>query len=237
MKTNNSVSLLFVCSASLALLFSTQLSAQSVLTNVSLYRADSSGAFIGSYFWDQIGGNGVNNVYVFTGSPASPVWLNGANTDTSLKPNYVFSTPGEHVLYFIASSSAQTGYLGVNLWFDDDRTNNRITAVTAYDSGTFSGVNASVTTYNYGNGVSIPSSGSLAYATASYVVTLTGFSATNTSDQVSGTSIGLDSYSDILATATFTVTAVPEPAHFVAIFGVCSLGLVVYRRHRRKKAA
>lgn len=32
------------------------------------------------------------------------------------------------------------------------------------------------------------------------------------------------------------LTAVPEPSTYAAIFGVCALGFVAYRRHRRKKA-
>ncbi len=34
-----------------------------------------------------------------------------------------------------------------------------------------------------------------------------------------------------------TVTAIPEPSTYAAIFGACALGLVAYRRHRLKKAA
>lgn len=233
MKTKIPHGLLSVFSASLALLFGAQLSAQPVLTNVSLYETNAAGSVIGGSYWDQLGPNSANNIYVFNGSLESPTWLNSGNTDLALNPNYAFSTAGDHVLYFTASSPL-TGYLGMNLWFDNNRTNNRITAVAPIGGSTFSVVEASATTYDQASITTVPSSGSLVYATATHTVTLSGFSVTNTTDRVGATSILPDTYGDILATATFTVTAVPEPAHFAAIAGLMFLLFACSKRFRRQ---
>jgi len=37
--------------------------------------------------------------------------------------------------------------------------------------------------------------------------------------------------------ARFSVTAIPEPSTYAALFGVAALGLVAYRRHRAAHAA
>src|SRR5262245_6329490 len=108
--------------------------AQPVLTGVSLYTADASGGAQGSARWNTLGTPDLNyNLYLFTGSTASPTFLNSGNTDASLNPNLAL-TSGSHVIQF-AGQNPVSGYMGINFYFNNSTTN-AITAVVPWDEST-----------------------------------------------------------------------------------------------------
>jgi hypothetical protein len=229
---NKSLSLL----ASAALLLITMpLNAASTLTEVSFYGADNTGMFEGGTYWDSIGTNGAWNTYLFTGSTSSPIWQTSGDNE-NIAPNYEF-TLGENILY-VAADTTFSGYLGINLFFDDNLTYNRITAFVPTDNSTsFQVVAGSVTpTYGYGWGTpyTFPSSGSLSYTANGQIVTLTGFEVISGFDGVSAFNNVSNGDADTVAQLTFTVTAVPEPSTYVGLMGLATLGMVLFRKRFRK---
>lgn len=145
--------------------------AQLTLSGITLFSATANGTQSGLSLWNTRGGDFIYNVYLFTNTVASPAFLNTGNTDASLNPNLDLA-PGSHLIYFSAETEP-SGYLGLNLYFNNDPTN-RITAVVPIDgSNNYSVVPAGVTTYGL-NG-SEPSSGRLFFTIGNHTVSLTDF--------------------------------------------------------------
>ena len=181
---------------------------------------------------------GIFNVYVFTGSTASPVFLNSGNTNASLNPNLTLSA-GPNVISFALQdpNAGAVNYVGLNLYFDGDLANNRISVFVPYDgTSSFAVINSGLNTIGEGNyGFLQPGSGSLSWSANSFLMTVTDMTAgpatPNLVDAFDTEAVGS---TDLFATLTLTVVAVPEPASLGLIFGITLLfgaGL-----HRRKTA-
>jgi hypothetical protein len=203
---------LFVVAASLVATAHAKL----MLTGVSMFGAtNAEGAFNGSYdFWDTIGGDSAYNVYLFTGPTNSPNFLNSGDSDDSLNPR-IDLTPGTHTYQFAidsVDSDPPTPYLGINLFFDNDSTSNRITAVVGNGgSCNFSVVDQNTPTY--GENGETSGSGSLSYTSGELTVTLTAFCISKaTPVLVSGTDATPGSDSDFTGSFTLTVTGAGEAA-------------------------
>jgi hypothetical protein len=179
------------------------------LSGVAMYgAADTNGDWNGSSnVWDTVGGNAAFNVYLFTGSTNSPAWLNSGNTDASLNPALVLS-PGTYVIQFVCDFQGWdpgAPCLGMNLYFNNDSTNNQISAV-APNSGScnFSVVGNAATTY--GEGGATPGSGALSYAFGGLTTTLAGFcTSSNAADLVSAYNNAPGSDPDFTGSFTLTV--------------------------------
>jgi hypothetical protein len=181
--------------------------AQFTLTGVTLYGATADGARRDSSIWNTRGGSDLSyNVYLFTGTVAEPLFLNGGNTDASLNPNLDLA-PGVHIIRF-SGETAPGGNLGLNLYFNNDRTN-RITAFVPIDgSSQYSVVRAGLITFGI-NG-SQPSSGKLSFAVGNLAIVLTDFRVTFPRvDLVGGYAPVPDAGPD--TTGSFTLTVGPRP--------------------------
>ena len=184
--------------------------AQLTFTGITMYGAtNSSGAWNGWYdYWDTVGGNFGFNVYLFTGSTNSPVFLNNGDSSATLNPNLALS-PGTYVIQYACDFHGwdpSTPYLGVNFYFNNDFTDNRISAVVPNNgSDNFAVIGNATMTYGEGNATL--GSGSLSYTSGNVTVTLSDF---NTSasmpNLVSGYNNTPGSESDFVGSFTLTVT-------------------------------
>ncbi|HEX3624026.1 MAG TPA: hypothetical protein VH280_01235 [Verrucomicrobiae bacterium] len=180
------------------------------LTGVSMFGATGpAGNWNGSYdFWDTVGGNQGWNVYLFTGSTNAPSFLNSGDDNDSLNPKLVLK-PGTNTIHYaidFQDSDPSTSCLGINLYFNNDRDTNRISAVVPVGgSDKFTVVSNTVSTYGQDN--PIPGSGSLSYTAGGWKATLTDFrTSSDTPKLVSGTDTSPGSDSDYIGSFTLTVT-------------------------------
>jgi hypothetical protein len=184
--------------------------AQPVLSGVSLYVGSSDGTPGWKHFWNTRGNDIPYNLYCFTGSPDSPVFLTSGNNDLSLIPNLALPI-GEHVVNFAGDVGAYD-FVGLNLFFGTNLLQPRITAVVAADGSTnFNVVAAHIMTGGLEYKVAVPSAGSLTYIEKNYQVTLSGFSLSTplNRDLVSEYSLGPDGVFDTIGTFTLSVTEGP----------------------------
>jgi len=93
--------------------------AQLKLTGARLFGIGTDGKRSGNY-WNTVGNDGGFNVYLFTGTPKSPKFLNSGNTDDSLNPKFDL-TPGTYTLGFAADTQPTTDF-ELELCFNDDTT-------------------------------------------------------------------------------------------------------------------
>lgn len=184
--------------------------AKLTLTGVTIYGAtDSRGSFNGAYdYWDTRGGNQGFNVYLFTGSPKSPDFLNSGDTDETLDPEVALS-PGTNTIQFavdIQDIDPGTPFLGINLYFNEDGVTNRISAVVPNGgSCNFSVVGQTISTYGqYGP---TPGAGTLSYTAGGLTATLSGFCSSSAKPKlVSGTDATPSSDQNLIGSFTLTVT-------------------------------
>ncbi len=197
--------------------------AQPTLSGLTLYRSDANGKWDGIYAWNSQKGGGTDafNVYLFTNTISSPTFLTSGNTDASLNPNLTLSA-GFNTIQFAGNTSVTGGYYAVNLYFNNDLVQNRITAVVTNNGlSSFSVVAAGVNTFGNPN-TSQPSSGEISFSTGGYVVTLTSFQTTlPRPDLVGNYATGPDGTLDTAGSFTLNVTQVPEPT--VVTFGLAAL--------------
>ena len=207
-----------------------------VLSGLTLYTGSANGTFGGTFGWNTREGTGSDafNVYLFTGSLASPTFLNTGNTDASLNPNFSLSA-GFHTFQF-AGNLAPSGSVGLNLYFDNNLTQNRITAVVPHDgSSSFSVVGSGISTYGLPNNPQL-GSGSLSYTASGFTVTLTDFQASlSPADLVGNYATGPDGTLDTVGRFTLNIVAVPEPS--AGSLGVAALVLGTLWKFGRRKGA
>lgn len=173
------------------------------LSGLTIYASTAKGTAKGGSYWNTRGDDIVYNVYLFTGSAASPKFLNEGDTAKSLDPKFRLK-PGTHVICF-AGESAPEGPLGINLYFNGDLSHNRITAVATGDgSGNFSVVPASLGTV--GQDGPVLSSGSLTFTADGLTVTLTDFQVSSSHpDLVGQSATGPSEREDITGSFTLVV--------------------------------
>jgi len=201
---------------SLLLLLSAQWPAfpQLALTGMTLFECGSDGARGGAganAAWDTLGGGSTtaNNLYLFTGPTNSPTFLTSGDTDASLNPNLTLA-PGTYVLGFAATGSVTTNnYLGINLYFNGDTNNNRISAVVAATGATnFSVIGGGCATK--GEGTNVPGADSLSYTAGGLTVTLSSLQIRRPSiDLVSPYSTSNDGKLDNVGFLSLAVSQVP----------------------------
>lgn len=122
----------------------TPASSQVTLSGVTMWLGDSSGAPDAGY-WDTMGngdGSGIANVYL-TGLSGA-IFNTSGDTNASLNPNLSLA-PGTFVIQLAGETSSTFG-VGINLYFDGDLTNNRISAFVPFASSSFSVVSGATTT-------------------------------------------------------------------------------------------
>jgi hypothetical protein len=142
--------------------------AQPKLTGMSMYSSVTNGSPPQGDLWDTRTDFSRYNIYFFTGGLAQPVFLNGGNTDASLNPDLTL-VPGTNVIY-CSGDTAPSGYLGINIYFDGQSTNQITAAVPIDGSNSFAVVPAGRETFGI-NGPQ-PSSGSLSATAGGTIVTL-----------------------------------------------------------------
>jgi hypothetical protein len=203
-------SLCLFCLAIVATAFVSVARADLTLTGVSMFGAtDAAGDWNGSYdYWDTLGDDQAYNVYLFTGPTSAPKFLNSGNSDDSLNPR-IKLTPGTNTYQFaidVLDSDPSTPYVGINLFFNDNRDTNQITAVVrSGGGGDFSVVKPTATTY--GEGGETAGSGALSYTNGDLTVTLTGFCiSASTPKIVSGYDNSAGDDSNFVGHFTLTVT-------------------------------
>lgn len=205
-------------------------SAQVSLSGASAWTSDSTGTR-GVGYWDTVEGI-YGNVYFFTGTTGTPTFLNSGNTNASLVPGVSLAT-GANLVQF-AANSTQPSYTGINLFFDGDLTQPRISGLVQNGGTTsFSPVTAATTTW--GEGVSTNGAESFSYTTGGFTVTLTSLSALSASsslDLVGNFVTGASGEFDTVVSMTLVVSAVPEPATCAALAGLAALGIAAYGRRR-----
>ena len=108
MKTK--ISVITVVVAAIAMLLPAVASAQMKLTGARM-------SGIGAN-WNTVGNEGIYNVYLFTGAPRSPKFLNSGNTDASLNPKFNLA-PGTYTFGF-AGDTKPCAALNLELCFNDD---------------------------------------------------------------------------------------------------------------------
>ena len=128
----------------IAMLLPAAASAQMKLTGARVFGVGADGKREASN-WNTVGNDAIYNIYLFTGTPRSPRFLNSGNTDASLNPKFNLS-PGTYTFGFAGDTKPCTA-LNLELCFNDD-SQARI-SVTARDgaAGEFSGT----TTFSTGD--------------------------------------------------------------------------------------
>ena len=110
-----------------------------------MFTANANGSPVGASIWNTRGGDNTYNIYMFTGTVASPSFLNSGNSDALLNPNLELVS-GVYTVQF-TGETAPGGSLGINLYFNNNPSN-RIAALVAIDgSSNFSVIPAGVPTF------------------------------------------------------------------------------------------
>lgn len=108
---------LFAAIMAIALLFTAAASAQITLTGVKVFGVRADGSRDGSA-WDTLAGGQYWGAYLFTGTPRSPKFLNGGDTDDSLHPKIKLA-PGNYTFGFACESAPSAGVV-LELCFNDN---------------------------------------------------------------------------------------------------------------------
>ena len=186
--------------------------AQPVLSGATMYGSTANGTWV-NYAWNTVGGGpgtgSAYNLYFFTNSPVAPGWINGGNLSNSLNPNFQLSV-GTNVIWFAGDILAPQPFIGFNFYFDNDFTDNLITAVTTNGiSSAFSVVGNNIATFGDRSPSlpGIPGSGSIVFYADGFIVTLSDLHLVSfTNDLVSPYAIGLNKVMDTVGSFTLTVT-------------------------------
>jgi len=239
-----------VCAFSAAIFCANPLSsAQTILTGIDIFSADSSGNAIGGDVWNAHGNDGPIDIFVTDGSPLSGPFLNGP-TDASATISIPL-TVGTHTYGMVTTGgSTSWNYHGFSLFFDGGLTPN--ISVYAADQTALGTPppfypNGSLTTYDLAgdNPPLMPAANSVSYQTGNLLVTLTDFSWAKPSvynlDRVNGGfgkgAVGPDGIPDWVGQFTLSVEQVPEPASG-ALLLMSFAGMMFFVRcgHRREQA-
>jgi hypothetical protein len=200
---------------------------QITLTGMTAWSAYANGDMAGYGEFDTVYAGGWRaNVYLFTGSPAAPTFLNSGDTDTTLNPN--LSLSGVTTTLGFAAGAAGYNYIGINLFFDGSQTPG-ISAVVPVGNSNFSVITGAVTTVGQGNNL-LPS-GSLSYSSALGMVTLVGYSVAELAPPNSpGVQYDSTTGGGTNTVGSITLYAIPEPSTVALLLGVAAGVVVIGRR-------
>jgi hypothetical protein len=223
------------------LLASLQCSAQTVLTDVTLFHSDSGGTYLGDQGWDTATAGGAFKVWLKEGGIAGSSFLNGAGGGVS--PALVLA-PGSYSIGLFAEPGGYVGYHGLNLFFDG-AWQPGISAIapdhTAPSAASEFYSNGAASTLGFAGSPGMPASASLSYTSGGVTVTVTEFYLGSPDlfslDEVSGYSPSPGGSMDRVGLLTLNVTAVPEPGSLAMIAGLGLTGFAAWRRRTVARAA
>jgi hypothetical protein len=248
----NRANCVLVCAFCAAIFCANPLSAaQTTLSGIDIFSADSSGNASGGDIWNARGNDGPVDVYVTDGSPLTGAFLNGP-TDSSATISLALTT-GTYTYGLVTTGGLTTHvYHGFSLFFNGSLTPN--ISVFAADRTSPNGAaptfypDASQYTYDLtgGNPPMTPAANSASFQSGDLLITLTDFSWAGPSvynlDRVSGVNspkamVGQDGIPDWVGQFTLSVVQVPEPASG-ALLLMSFVGMMFFVRcgHRGKQA-
>jgi hypothetical protein len=165
------------------------------LTGARVFGVGPDGKRDGSY-WNTIGNDGGHNVYLFSGTPRSPKFLNSGNTDDALNPKFNLS-PGTYKFGFLGGSKPCSTFI-LELSFNDDPQTRISVAMPDKGAGKLLGTTT--------------------FSTADSTVTLTAMRPlVENVDLISAYEIKPDGVTDIGSTFTLVVTGKPSPRPAVTL--------------------
>lgn len=229
----------FVLAAILLLLSPAPATADLILTGALEFSSDGSGNSFGGQIWNSLGGDGMSNLYVTqANSGTAGTFLNTGDTNPSARIN-VSLTPGTYTFHIFGDPGADVGNNGLNLFFNSDDINPRISVFAPSDQSpsppypAFS-ANSSTNTVDLQGGT-VSGSGNLVYSDGQLSVALTEYRWSNPSvenlDRVFNFGDSSNGTSDFVGHFTLEVSAVPEPSSF-ALVGFVAGGVWWKRRKR-----
>lgn len=212
------------------------------LTGVKIFSAGGmDGIFNMNNWYDTLGGNtgfntyltgpntGINGAFVNSG--------NGASTSVDIPLSL-----GSYSFYMF-NTSESSSYWGLNLFFDSDQVNPKITAITSMKTSLTEPpfqINQALDVPRLDDNILVSSPRSLVYQTNNAFITLTSYSYSDPSvyqmNRVSDRDSIPDGRNDSVSFMTLTVSTVPEPSTYA--LGTIASGVMalIARRRNRSKA-
>ena len=199
------------------------------------------GIFNMTNWYDTLGGNtgfntyltgpntGINGAFVNSG--------NGASTSVDIPLSL-----GSYSFYMF-NTSESSSYFGLNLFFDSDQVNPKITAITSLKTSPTDPpfqINPALTVPGLDENIIVSSPRSLVYQTNNAFITLISYSFSDPSvyqmNRVSDRDSIPDGRNDSVSFMTLTVSTVPEPSTYA--LGTIASGVMalIARRRNRSKA-
>ena len=234
--------LLAACGALASLAAAPAHAADLSLTGLVEFGSDASGGASGATLWNTVGGDGYYfNLYATdANSGIDGAFLNSGDGATTAIDSTL--NAGTYQFFIFGEPGADTGYFGLNLFFDGG-TSPGISVFAATNTSTTPpypafAADGSATTRlpDYSTG---PGAGTLTYSDGSSTVTLTDYQfsepTVNDLDRVSAFSATPSGDNDFIGSFTLQVGTVPEPkaSLLVGCGGLALLGGWLRRRHRR----
>jgi hypothetical protein len=211
------------------------------LTGVKIFSAGGmAGIFNNTNWYDTVGNNFGFNTYL-TGSNTG---INGAFVNSGNGASTSVDIPlsiGSYS-FWMFNTSESSSYWGLNLFFDSDQVNPRITAITSMKTlltdPPFQ-INQALDVPRLDDNILVSSPRSLVYQTNNAFITLTSYSYSDPSvyqmDKVSDRDSISDGRNDSVSFITLTVSSVPEPSTYaLATIASVLMALSVRRRNRSK---
>lgn len=223
------------------LLASSQGSAQTVLTDVTLFHSGPDGNYLGDQGWDTATAGGAFKVWLKEGGIGGSSFLNGGGGGVSPA---LLLVPGSYSIGLFAEPGGYIGYHGLNLFFDGG--GHPGISVIAPDHTTLAAssefyANGAANTLGFAGFPGLSASASLSYTSGGVTVTVTDFYLGSPDlfslNEVAGYSPSPGGSMDRVGLLTLDVTAVPEPGSLTLIAGVGLAGFAAWRRCTAIRAA
>jgi hypothetical protein len=219
-------------------------SAAPVLSGLVNFSTDGAGSASAGQIWNTLGSDGWFNLYVTQpNSGLGGAFLNAGNAaGTSISQ---ILNPGTYQFYFFGEPGGDTGFAGLNLFFDGDDTNPGISVYGPTDhspSPPFStfAANSGPNTLTLDALSLVPGAGTLTYVSGDTTVTLMDYQWSTPEvygvDRVQGYDDFPTGAPDFVGSITLEVStaAVPEPTS-MATLGLIACGMGVVSRIRSRK--
>jgi len=221
----------------IGLLFSGLSIGAPLLTGLTTFSANATGASSGGQLWNTVGGDGFYNLYVTqpNTSLAGPFLNSGNAASTSISVD--LSAPGAYTFYILGEPGTSISHFGLNLFFDGIGATPGITVYRPINGG--GSIDTTTAATRSLNGGSTPGAGSLTYTSGDTVVTLTDYSwFTNAStglptvDRIQAYASTPNASADFRGLFVLEVvsTAIPEPGTWALLLvGLAGLGFAKNR--------